>query len=159
QNHARELIALPAFKNALHRCLGYARVSYACSAILVHVAGLSADVGLICFANSAHLGNAPVLHREPNALQHEPRGFLSYAKCTVKLVRANAVLAVGSEPHCRKLLVQANRRIFKDRSNLGRKLLTRMSSLALPNFGVRQKRHALGTATRACDAIRPAHFR
>src|SRR5439155_18572456 len=54
QNHTREFIALTTFKNALYGRLGDSRISNASSAILVHVASLSTDIGFVRFARSAH---------------------------------------------------------------------------------------------------------
>jgi hypothetical protein len=62
----------------------------------VHVAGLSADIGLIRFHDAAHFLEGALLHGEPNALQHEPTSFLADAKGAANLVRANAVLSVGN---------------------------------------------------------------
>src|SRR5438445_7126592 len=47
---------------------------------LVHVLHFAADVGLVEFdfgIRSAHFGKRAGLHSEPNAMQHEPSGFLS----------------------------------------------------------------------------------
>src|SRR6266542_556240 len=156
QNHAREFITLPALKNALHWSLGDTSVSYARSTILVHVASLSADVGFVCFNVARELANDSFLHRKTDALQHEPRRLLSNTQTTVKLIRANSILAVSGQPHCRKPFVETDRRIFKDRSDLHRKLLFRMRVLALPQFRVFKKRHFLGATMRTLHATRPA---
>src|SRR6266404_6850883 len=158
EHHARELVALATFKDALHGSFLNPGITNPRSTILVHVASLSADVCLVRLTSPVHLGNRTVLHCETDALKHEPRGFLSYPNRTVKLVRANTVFAVGSKPHCREPLIQTDWRIFKDRSYFCRKLLLWMNSLALPNFGVFKKRHALRTATRTAHAIRPANL-
>src|SRR5882724_7620053 len=55
QNYARERFALRALKDALHGGFLNPGVTNACPAILVHVASLCADVGLIRFARPVHL--------------------------------------------------------------------------------------------------------
>jgi hypothetical protein len=63
-----------------------------------------------------------------HTLQHEPRGFLRYAKGAMRFVRANAaVFAISGQPHSRQPLFQTNRGIFKDRPDLRGKLLFRVS--------------------------------
>ena len=85
----------------------------------VHVAGLAPDEGFIYF----HLPrNRSVkrhrLHGKAYALKHEPRGFLSYFHIAGDFVACDPILAVDDQPRCGKPLVQADRRIFEDRSNL-----------------------------------------
>src|SRR5439155_1160317 len=120
----------------LNGCFSDSCISNASSAVLVHVASLSADVGLIRFADASHLASKPLLHSETDALQHEPCGFLSYTKRAMQFVGTNTVLAIGRQPHCGQPLIKTNRGIFKDRSNFGRKLLLWVWRPALPNLCV-----------------------
>ncbi len=156
QNNARELVAAPAFKDALHGCFLDTSVANASAAILMHVARLSADVGLVRFASAAHLRNASFLHCEADALQHKPRGLLRHAKRAMQFVRANAIFAVGREPHGGKPLIQTNRRIFKDRPDLGGKLLLRMWGAAFPNLRVFKERHLVRITARTTHDLWPA---
>src|SRR5205814_8460878 len=95
---------------------------------------------------------------QPDALQHKPRGFLSYAKCAMQFVGTNTVFAVGRQPHRGQPFIQTNRGILKDRSNFGRKLLLLMWRSAFPNPSVFKERHLFRSAARATDAIRPANL-
>ena len=60
--------ARPARADAARACVG------------VHVARLAADVGFVHFHVADSLPPVVVLHRQPNAVQHEPRGLLRDAK-------------------------------------------------------------------------------
>lgn len=110
----------------------------------VHVAGLGPDEGLIRFDFTPHLGNGTVLHGEPDAMEHEPSGFLRDAKSLGQFIAADPVLGVNDQPHGRKPLVVAKGAILKDRPNLGRKLF--MADHALPLGARRNKRDPLGLA-------------
>src|SRR5437870_2930443 len=65
---------------------------------LVHETCGPADVGLIDFDFAADLAEGRGLHREPDAMEHEPRGFLSDPERPCDFVGADAVLGVGDEP-------------------------------------------------------------
>jgi hypothetical protein len=64
----------------------------------VHELGLAADEGLIGFALPAHLLEGVGLHRQPDAVKHEPAGLLGDAKVAGQLVAADAVFAVDEQP-------------------------------------------------------------
>src|SRR5437016_3157745 len=67
--------------------------------IRVHVARLAADEGFINLDFAAETATSQfILHRQPHAVKHEPRGFLGNAHCTVDLPRTDAVLGVGEKP-------------------------------------------------------------
>src|SRR5438094_534157 len=71
--------------------------------MFVVVASLKVDVGLVCFNRPARFSTEKAsLHCESDALQHEPSRLLRNANASVKLIRANAVLAIHGEPHRRK---------------------------------------------------------
>src|SRR6266849_3319264 len=157
QNHARVLVRSCPFQDALYSSFLKPCVSNTRAFIFVHVSSFGADVGFVCFTSALHFREAALLHSEPDALQHEPRGVLSYSDITRDLVGTDSILAVSSEPHCRKPLVQSNWRIFKDRSNFNGKFLPRMVRLALPQFCVGKERHFTRTASRTHNTGSPAN--
>src|SRR5688572_20908321 len=67
--------------------------------LLVHVASLTADVGLVYLHVAVQRAAVGSLHRQANAMVHEPRGFLRHAQGAGELVAADAVLAVHDLPH------------------------------------------------------------
>ena len=88
-------------------------------------------------------------------MHHVPSGLLRDAERTCNLVGTDTVLAVSQHPHGNHPLVHAERRIFKDSSNLDGELL--LTALAVPDAPRRDKRMLLPLTARACDyAIRPA---
>lgn len=98
---------------------------------LVHVAGLPADEGFVYLNLAVHLLEGIGLHREPDALEHVPRGLLSDADRAAQFVAGHAVLAVQQHPHGREPLGQRKGRILEDRAELDRELLPAV--LALPD--------------------------
>lgn len=129
-------------------------------AALVHIASLSADVALVYLDLPRELAKRPVLHRQPNSLQHEPRRLLSNAQIPVKLVRTDTVFAANQHPCCRKPLLKRNRRVLKNRSGLQRKRRSRMIGVALPNPPLFQPRNVFRSAGRAGYlAVWPAQLR
>ena len=110
---------------------------------LVHVARLSTDEGLVNFNFSSSLAAALTLQRKADALEHKPCGLLANSGRPRNLVTANTILAVRKHPHCEKPLVERDWRIFKNRTDLDRKLCLRMPCLALPHAPRRNKRNIL----------------
>src|SRR5208337_3621740 len=90
-----------------------------------------------------------------DAMQHEPRGFLSHPKRFRNFATAHTVLAVEYQPHCRKPLIQAERRILEDGSNLHRELPSWMTDTALPAQLILQEADAGATTPRAGNAVLP----
>jgi hypothetical protein len=86
--------------------------------------GLWADVDFVHLYRpvAAHLCETTRHHRLPDAMEHEPCGLLGKSEGAVNLIRTDAVLASCQHPD-RHPFVHAERRIFKDSSNLDRKLL------------------------------------
>jgi hypothetical protein len=126
---------------------------------LMHVAGFAADVSLIGFhfsAIAAHLHQRAVGHSLANPMHHEPCGFLSDAERTGNLARGNAILGSGDQPHCRKPFFKAQRRVFKDGPDFGRKLPFGVCALALPFPLSRQPSNVFPPAGRANHALGPA---
>jgi hypothetical protein len=106
-------------------------VNFLCSFVLVHVARLAADEGLIDFHLAAQLA-AVTLHREADAMEHEPCGLLSDANRPVKLPRANPILIVYDQPDRRKPFVQSERRVLEYCSGLQAELRTIVLAVAFP---------------------------
>ena len=124
--------------------------------VRVHVARFAADESLINFDVAGELARVLILKREADTLKHEPRGLLSDLEAAMNLPRANAVLGVREEPHSAEPLVEADRRVLKDRSNLDAELCARMPSLALPHAARWHKANFVRAAVRAYNAVRPA---
>ena len=85
----------------------------------MHVAGKPADEGFINFNFSAKLSAALlILQRQPNAVHHEPCGFLSDAKTFANFITTDSVLVIRNHPHCGEPLVKADGAILEDGPNL-----------------------------------------
>jgi hypothetical protein len=92
----------------------------------VHVPSFAADEGLIYFdfaTGAAQLNERACLHGASDAVEHEPRRLLSDSKRTSNLATGNTIASVNDHPESRHPLIQAERRILKDRSNLDGELL------------------------------------
>jgi hypothetical protein len=142
----------------LHAAFG----NHALVLVGVHESGSTTDEGFVYFylrTTATEFRTGIALHRKADSVEHEPCGLLSDAKSAGHFVRTHAILAVGNHPHCDKPLIERQCRIFKDGSNLHRKLTMSMDALALP-FPLILKEYCIFTATcRASHfAIRPAHF-
>src|SRR3569623_1828993 len=120
-----------------------------------------ADESLVGFnetaARAEHAGCVR-LHRFADAVRHEPSGFQGDAEGTVKLVRADALLAARDQVHCLKPKVHGDVRGFKDGADLHGEGLTALVALVSANAG-RLALHladALHTpAMRADRTVRP----
>src|SRR5438128_8147851 len=127
------------------------------SAICVHVAGKTANIGFIdfnCLAVAAHLFKTALLYSKPETVSHEPSGFLSNAKSAGNLTRTDPVLSASYHPHSSEPLIQWNRRILKDRADLHRKLF--LTFTAAPHTAIRHVDRLFGSAARAWRfTIRP----
>jgi hypothetical protein len=113
----------------------------------VHVSRLTADEGFVNFDFTVQLAPEEfILQSQANPMQHEPSGFLSDAQITRNLATADSVLAVGKQPHCREPLVQTERRILADSSDLDGELASRMMARTLPSAA---------SAIEGADILRP----
>ncbi len=124
----------------------------------VHVAGLAADEGLVSLdlaAVTADLQQRAVLHGETNAVKHEPCRLLSDAERPCNLARGHPIFCRSDEPHSGKPLIQTERGILKDRSDLDRELLAAVFILAFPQPTGGNELHFLATAGRTDNPIRP----
>ena len=115
----------------------------------MHISGVAADkrfINLNAIAIAAHLNESAALHRKPNTMRHEPRGFLGNAKISADLIGTHAIFATGKQPYCGKPLIQTKRRILEYSSDLNGKLAMRMYALALPFSLIGQKYNILPAA-------------
>lgn len=125
--------------------------------IKVHIASLTAYESFVSLTLAAHLlGERASLHSKANTLEHEPRGFLSDANGAMDFIRTNAVFAIRNHPNCGKPLVQTERRIFENGSDLDAELAFCMGALALPLLLVGKKRHIGSATSRANNSIGPS---
>jgi hypothetical protein len=93
-------------------------------------------------------------------MEHEPCRLLRDADVPRNLARADTVLAVDEQPERGQPLVQAERRILKDRPGLQRELWAGMLHVALPAAHAGEPDHMLGATDRTRHlAVRPAEFR
>jgi hypothetical protein len=122
---------------------------------LVHVSCFAADESFVDLDFARQLATILALLRESDPVKHEPRGFLGHVQRPCDLAGANAVLAIENEPHRRQPLVQTERRVFKDRSNLDGELPFRMSCAALPAQLILKETDFIGTAGRTHNAVLP----
>src|ERR1019366_8339061 len=89
-------------------------------------------------------------------MQHEPCRLLSDSQILGDFATADSVLAVRDQPHRTQPLVQRERRILKDRSELYRELLVAL--FALPPALPFQVVVLFVTASGAGRAVRPTHL-
>lgn len=123
---------------------------------LVHIPCLAADVGFVRFDLAGQFAAGLTLQAQADAVHHMPRALLSDSQRAVDLPRGNAVLHTGLHPDRYKPLVQTERRVFHDGSDLRAELGLRMPRLALPHATRCNKANIRRSASRADNAIRPA---
>src|SRR5262249_37757182 len=114
------------------------------------------DISFVALNFTAELASDFALQRKSDPLKHEPCGLLSDSSSAGNLITAHAVLAVSQHPHCEEPLVQSDRRLLKDRSNLDGKLRLRVARLALPETPRRNKGNVFASARWADNALRPS---
>src|ERR1700688_1702958 len=96
---------------------------------LVHIPRFSADEGFICLDFATEFrAKRFVLHCKANPMKHDPCRLLSDFNVARNLVAADSVLAVSDHPSCDHPLIQRNRGIFHDGSNLDGELALGMMS-------------------------------
>ncbi len=126
----------------------------------MHESSGTADESLVYFhfaTGTAEFHKVLVVHCKPNAVHHEPSRFLSDSKSAGHFIGANSVLGVHDEPNGNHPLVHAERGVFKDSSNLDRKLF--FAALAEPMAARRDKRVFRSLAAWARYlAVRPAQL-
>jgi hypothetical protein len=97
-----------------------------------------------------------VLHRQSDAVKHEPSRFLSDAKSATHFVGTHTVLAVGDHPNCDKPLVEWERGILEDGSHFRAELFPRMFVLAFPQAAGGDKAYLFARTCGADNALGPA---
>ena len=98
----------------------------------VHVSRLSTDEGLVYFNLSSKLDERFGLHSLADSVEHEPCRLLGDVQIAGDFIGTDTVLAVSNHPHRSKPLVQPERRILKDSSDLYGELAPWMFVFALP---------------------------
>lgn len=123
----------------------------------VHVASLAADECLIRFDLTREHSGGVVMHSHTDAMEHEPSGLLGDAECTSHLSRANSVLAIADDPESTHPLIESERGILEDRSNLEAELF--LAARAKPDLASLDEGVLLRPAARAANyAVREAHI-
>lgn len=88
-------------------------------------------------------------------MKHKPCRLLGNAHIAGDLVRANTVLAVCEHPRSGEPLVQRDRAILKNRTDLNGELAFRVMAPALPSAPIRVEADLLRSATGTGHAVRP----
>ncbi len=121
----------------------------------MHVACLAADEGFIDFDFSGELYKRIRLHGLAYAMEHEPCRLLSNVQVTRNFVRTDSVLAVCNHPHRHEPLVETDRAILEDGSDLDTELPTRVNLSALPHAASSEP-DILASASRTGYTARPS---
>src|SRR5271168_838493 len=88
-------------------------------------------------ALAAKLDRRIVLHRQTDAVKHEPSRLLSNTDSAGNFVGTDAVLAIRNHPNGDEPLVEGNWRVLENGADLGTELLAGMIGLALPHAASR----------------------
>ena len=123
----------------------------------VHVAGLATNEGFVGFDFSPELATEPfVLHRQTDAVKHEPRRLLRDLHIPRNLIAGDSILAVGQHPSRHKPLIKPDGGVFHHGSDLDGEFTLRMMAGASPSPAMRPVAHVLIAAVRALhNSIRP----
>lgn len=119
----------------------------------VYIASKTADESFVNLNIATKLVKGSGLHCLSDAVKQEPCGLLGDAKRAVKLIGANAILRVDDQPDSRQPLVQTDRAILHDGSDLDAEVL--LAALANPDAASLNERVLCRLATRARDTVRP----
>lgn len=123
--------------------------------IPVHVAGLTANEGLVNLHLAFELLEGPRLHGESDPVEHEPRCLLGHTDRAGQFVGTDPVLGVDQEPQRGEPLAQTDRAILEDRAELDGELF--FTGFALPDTAGREIRSLDTTALRTSGfTVRPA---
>ena len=146
-----------------HFVLGSGLSDTALANVLVHETCRATDEGFVHFdlaTRPSHFHQGTRLHRQTDAVEHEPCGLLSDAQSAVDFVAANSVLAIGNHPNCDKPFVQLDRTILENGTDLDRKLAVVVDGLALPLSLILEEHNVIPATGRAdYDIVRPAQLR
>ena len=128
--------------------------------IAVHVPCRTADQSFVYFdfaSAPAEFHDGAILHRKPDAMEHEPRGLLSNAKSAAHFIRTDSILAVRNHPNGDEPLVQRKCRILKDSPDLDGELPMMVDGFTLPLALILEEYDILAlTGGAGNDAIGPA---
>src|ERR1039457_4261046 len=127
---------------------------------LVHVARLATDEGFIHFDLAGKfVTETAFVQGKPQAMIHEPCGFLGDVKIAGRVAGADAVLKITPQPKRRKPLVQAERGILENSASLEREAGHGVPGIALPHAILSEVGKLFGAAMGAFhNAIRPAQL-
>jgi hypothetical protein len=114
----------------------------------MHITSLAADESLVRLDFARHFVDSSVMHRVPDALEHEPCRCLSHLEIAANLVTTDTVFAVCQEPHRTEPFVQWDRGIFENRADFDSELLLAIE--ALPHQPGLEKRKPLAITGGAC---------
>lgn len=119
---------------------------------------LTADVGFVRFNRTAELLKRFLGHRRTNPVQYKPGRPLRDVQPASDFVGRNAVAVAGNEPNRREPLGERDRRILKDRPDLGRELP--LAIVAVPAHLLFEEGHAGRSAAHpgASHAVRKANL-
>ena len=108
----------------------------------MHLGRSSADIGFVAFYRTTRTATeftlGFVLHGFTNPMQHEPCGVLPDAQSFTQFVAADSVFAVCQHPQSNHPLIEAERRVLKDRSDFNRELF--LALVAKPDAASPNKR-------------------
>ncbi len=149
------------FQYSDHHCL-VSLPKFLGAFVLVDVACFGSNESLVNFHLLTSTTEFPAgfgLHSLANAMQHEPCRLLSDADGATEFVGTNTIPAVRQHPHSGKPLVQGNRRILEDGSNLGAELPMMMDTLTLPLPLILEEHNVSASASwTGHSIIRPAEM-
>jgi hypothetical protein len=147
-----------ALQNPHHDCFVFPASSSDTTLALgnVHIASFSADERLIDLDFSTELCERTILQSEPDTVKHEPCSLLCDLQISCDFIGTDSVFAIGNQPDGGKPLVQTERRILEDGSDLDRELSFRMFALALPQSAAWQKVDFRGPAAWTGYTTRPS---
>jgi hypothetical protein len=124
----------------------------------VHEAGEATYKSFVGFYLTLYLLKRASLHCLANPMIQEPSALLSNTQGARGFVRADSVLAIDDLPDSGKPLVEAERRILEDGSDLYAELSPIMPDTALPAALVRKEPDSRAPTRRAVyGAIWPPH--
>jgi hypothetical protein len=127
--------------------------------VRMHITGESTDHAFVGFDRAAttHLLEATTLHREPDAVEHKPCGFLTDVQISSYFARTNPVLAIADQPDGGQPLGQRQGGILENSSDLDGELAALVLTTAFPAALIGEEVNLFASAGWTFhDAIRPA---
>lgn len=130
--------------------------NYPFALVFVHESRKTTDHAFVNFDLARQFAAFLILHCESDAMEHEPRGFLSNADGAMNLPRTNSVPIVRDHPHSGQPLVETKRTILEDRAGLNGELAAVVALIALPAIVLFLKGYIVASATRTDHTVTPA---